>query len=76
MKKDTRKWCNFHEIPWKNTDECRSKHLLVVEIKEKESNPDLESDSENTGRRQIINEDPTVIVMTTIIQPKEPADRE
>ena len=22
--KDTRKWCEFHNIPWHNTDECRS----------------------------------------------------
>jgi hypothetical protein len=25
MKKDTGKWCDFHNIPWHNTDECRSK---------------------------------------------------
>jgi hypothetical protein len=24
-KKDTIKWCDFHKIPWHNTDECRSK---------------------------------------------------
>jgi hypothetical protein len=24
-KKDTRKWCDFHKIPWHNTDECLSK---------------------------------------------------
>jgi hypothetical protein len=24
-KKDTEKWCDFHKIPWHNTDECRSK---------------------------------------------------
>jgi hypothetical protein len=35
-KKDTRKWCDFHKIPWHNTDECRSKQSLVAEIKDKE----------------------------------------
>ena len=25
MKKDTGKLCDFHKIPWHNTDECRSK---------------------------------------------------
>jgi hypothetical protein len=35
----------------------------VVEIKEKELNPD----SENNGKRQIIDADPTAIVATTMI---------
>jgi hypothetical protein len=34
-KKDTRKWCDFHKIPWYNIDECRSKQSLVAKIKEK-----------------------------------------
>jgi hypothetical protein len=46
------------------------------EIKEKESNPDSESDSENNGRRQIIDADPTATVTTTTIQPEEPTDPE
>jgi hypothetical protein len=75
-KKDTRKWCDFHKIPWHNTDECRSKQSLVAEIKDKEPNPDSESDYENTGKRQIIDADPTAIVMTTTIQPEEPTDPE
>jgi hypothetical protein len=43
----------------------------VVEIKDKEPNIDLESNLENTGRRQIIDADPIAIVTTTTIQPKE-----
>jgi hypothetical protein len=39
-------------------------------------NPDSESDSENTGKRQIIDIDPTAIVTTTIVQPEEPMDLE
>jgi hypothetical protein len=38
-KKDTRKWCDFHKIPWNNTDECLSKKSLVVDIKEKYLKP-------------------------------------
>jgi hypothetical protein len=40
----------------------------VAEIKDKELNPN----SENNGRRQSIDADPTVIVTITSIQPKEP----
>jgi hypothetical protein len=57
-------------------DECRSKQSLVAEIKDKEPNPDSESDSENTGKRQIIDADPTAIVATATIQPEEPTDPE
>jgi hypothetical protein len=48
----------------------------VAEIKDKEPNLDLESDSENTGKRQIIDPDPTTIVTTATIQPEEPIDPE
>jgi hypothetical protein len=48
----------------------------VGEIKDKESNPDSEFDSGNTGKRQIIDVDPTAIVTTTTIQPEEPTDPE
>jgi hypothetical protein len=44
----------------------------VAKIKYKEPNPESESDSENTDRRQIINGDPTAIVTNATIQPKEP----
>jgi hypothetical protein len=75
-KKDTGKWCDFHKIPWHNTDECHSKQSLVVEIKDKELNPDSKSNSENTGRRQIIDANPTATVAITTIQPEEPTDPE
>jgi hypothetical protein len=75
-KKDTRKWCEFHKIPWHNTDECHSKQSLVAEIKDKEPNPDSKSDSENNGKGQIIDADPTAIVATATIQPEEPTDPE
>jgi hypothetical protein len=48
----------------------------VAEIKEKESNPGSESDSENTGKRKIIDADPTAIVATASIQPEEPTEPE
>jgi hypothetical protein len=44
----------------------------VAEIKDKEPNPNSKSDSENTGKRQIINANPTNIVATATIQLEEP----
>jgi hypothetical protein len=67
-KKDTGKWCDFHKIPWHNTDEFHSKQSLLAKIKYKELNLDSEFDSENTGRRQIIDVDPTTTVARTTIQ--------
>jgi hypothetical protein len=75
-KNDTGKWCDFHKIPWHNTDECRSKQSLVVEVKDTEPNPDSESDPENIENRQIIDADPTATVVTTTIQLEEPVDPE
>jgi hypothetical protein len=75
-KNDTGKWCDFQKILWNNTNESRSKNSLVAKIKEKELNPDSETDSENNGRRQIIDADPTATVLTTTIQPKELVDHE
>jgi hypothetical protein len=39
----------------------------VAKIKDKDLNPDSESDSENIDTRQIIDLDPTVIVTTITI---------
>ena len=65
-----------HKILWHNTDECHSKQSLVAEIKDKELNPDSESDYENTGKGHIIDVDPTAIVASTTIQPEELTDPE
>jgi hypothetical protein len=46
----------------------------VAEIKDKDPNLDLESDSENTSKRQIIDADPIAIIMIATIQPEEPTD--
>jgi hypothetical protein len=48
----------------------------VADIKDKELNPNLEFDSENTHKRQIIDVDRTAIVATTSIQTKETIDPE
>jgi hypothetical protein len=50
-KKDIKKWCEFHNIPWHNTDECRSIQSLVAKIKDKDPNPDLDPNLENDKRR-------------------------
>jgi hypothetical protein len=44
--------------------------------KNKEPNPDSESNYEYTSKRQIIDADPTAIVATATIQPEEPTDPE
>jgi hypothetical protein len=48
----------------------------VAEIKDKEPNPDSKFDSENTGKGQVIDADPTAIVVTATIQPEEPTNPE
>jgi hypothetical protein len=46
----------------------------VVEVKDKESNLESESNPENIENSQITNAYPTTIVVTVIIQPEEPVD--
>jgi hypothetical protein len=74
--KDTGKWCDFHKIPWHNTNEFRSRKSWVVEIKDKDLNPDSESNLENIDRRQIFDVGPTAIVATATIQLEELTDPE
>jgi hypothetical protein len=69
--KDIGKWCEFHNSPCHNTDECRSIQSLVAELKDKELNLDLDPNSENNKRRQIIDVEYTATIKTTTIQPEE-----
>ena len=64
--KDIEKWCEFHKIPWNNTDECRSKQSLVAEIKYSESDHDSDSEPNATAAyngRQIIDADPLPLLL-------------
>jgi hypothetical protein len=75
-KKDTGKWCEYHKIPWHNTEECRSKKSLVVKMKSSESEVDSDSESNLEGGKKIINFQPNAIVSTTKVQPSEPKEPE
>jgi hypothetical protein len=75
-KKDTGKWCDFHKIPCTTLMNVAQNNHWWPRSKKRSPNPDSESDSENNGRRQIIDTDPTATVMTTTIQPEEPTDPE
>jgi hypothetical protein len=46
----------------------------VVELKEIELSPELESDSDNNKRRQLIDEKPTTTITTATILLEEPED--
>jgi hypothetical protein len=76
MKKDTGKWCEFHKIPWHNTDECHSKKSLVAELKASESEAGSDSESDLDKGKWIIDAEPSAIVTTTKVQPSEPEEPE
>jgi hypothetical protein len=70
MKKDMGKWCEYHKIPWHNTEECRSKKSLVAELKASESEVDSDSESNPEGGKQIIDVEPSATVATTKVLAK------
>jgi hypothetical protein len=74
INKYTGKWCEFHKIPWYKTIECRSKKLLVVELKASESEEGSDSNSDPERGNWIIDVEPNTIVATTKVQPSEPEE--
>jgi hypothetical protein len=73
-KKDTRKWCKYHKIPWHNTKECHSKQSLVAKLKDSESEVDSNSESNPERGKQIIDVEPNATVATTKVHPSEPEE--
>jgi len=72
MEKDTGKWCDFHKIPWHNTDECHSKQSLVVEMKASDLEAGSDSELDLEKGKKIINAKQSVTIATTKVQPSEP----
>jgi hypothetical protein len=69
--KDTGKWCEYHKIPWHNTEECHSKNLLVVDLKDSESEINSNYESNTEGGKCIIDVEPCAIVVATKVWPSE-----
>jgi hypothetical protein len=76
MKKDTGKWCEYHKIPWHNTEQCCSKKSLVVDMKASESEANFDFESNPEGGKQIIDAKPSATVTTTKVRPSEPEEPE
>jgi hypothetical protein len=72
MKKNTGKRCEYHKIPWHNTDECCSNKSLMAKLKASELEADYDSESNLEGGKQIIDVEPSAMVTTTKVQPNEP----
>jgi hypothetical protein len=75
-KKDTGKWCEYHKIPWHNTEECHSKQSLMAKLKASESEVDSDSESNPEGGKQIIDVEPSATIATTKFWPSEPEEPE
>jgi hypothetical protein len=58
--------CEYHKIPWHNTEECRSKKSLMAKMKVFELNFEVE--------KWIINVEPSPTVSTTKVWPSEPKE--
>ena len=75
-KKDADKWCEFHKIPWHNTDECRSKQSLLAEKKSPDPDSDSDTDAEQERGKQIIDAEPSATIATAKIQVEESEEQE
>ena len=75
-KKDMRKWCEYHKIPWNNTEECCSKQSLMVEQKASELEADSDSESNPKGGKWIIDVEPSATISSTKVRPSEPEEPE
>jgi hypothetical protein len=76
MKKEMRKWCEYHNIPWHNTKECRSKQPLMAKMKAFDSEVNSYSESNPKGGKWIIDVEPSATVSTTKFYPREPEEGE
>jgi len=71
MRNDTRNWCEYHRIPWHNTEECYSKQSLVAELKASNSEASSDSKSNSEGGKRITDVEPISTVATTRFWPSE-----
>jgi hypothetical protein len=58
-----RKWCEYHKIPWHNTEECHSKQSLMVELESSELEANSDSKSNLEGGKRIIDVEPNATIM-------------